>query len=125
MKSTLSATLALTMLLAVAPSVARATNECGTVDISQNPNVASCVGDPHDYVNGITYDASTLATPASLKIDVYGTAVVAPSANTNGVTILGAQNFDALGSKPNQPIEQQSQIMIHGDLGPIFGGSRS
>jgi 2,4-dienoyl-CoA reductase-like NADH-dependent reductase (Old Yellow Enzyme family) len=30
-----------------------------------------------------------------------------------------------LGSKPNQPIEQQSQIMIHGDLGPIFGGSRS
>src|SRR3546814_3503454 len=38
------------------PGVALASGECGPPNAAADPNLASCIGDPNEYANGITYN---------------------------------------------------------------------
>jgi hypothetical protein len=77
------------------PGVASASQECGVPDASVDPNVVSCVSDPTQYADGITYDQGSYATPAGIKIDLYGTVVVAPVSVHDAVTVYGSVDHGA------------------------------
>src|SRR3546814_5102371 len=63
------------------PGVALASGECGPPNAAADPNLASCIGDPNEYANGITYNQGSYATPAGILIDLYSTITVAPTTN--------------------------------------------
>jgi len=73
-----------------------ASSECGIPSTSGNPYVVSCISDPNHYQNGISYNDSTYATPTGLKVDIYGTAIVAPINNATAVSVTGTSNNDAI-----------------------------
>src|SRR3546814_1659401 len=50
------------------PGVALASGECGPPNAAADPNLASCIGDPNEYANGITYNQGSYATPAGILI---------------------------------------------------------
>jgi hypothetical protein len=87
---------ALAFILAMPDMASAAPAACGVPDVSADPNVVSCVSDPAQFAQGITYNQSDYATPAGIKIDLYGTAVVAPTANPNAVTVIGSPDHVAL-----------------------------
>lgn len=78
-----------------------ASSECGVPSTSGNPYVASCLSDPGQYQNGITYNDASYATPTGLKIDIYGTAIVAPINNATAVSVTGTANNGAIISVRN------------------------
>jgi hypothetical protein len=78
------------MLFAPGAALAAPIGECGVADISQNPNVVSCVSDPVNYQNGINYDQSNFATPAGLKLDIFGTAIVDTNLTGPAVSVTGS-----------------------------------
>lgn len=96
MKSTLMIGASALALILVTPGVALADQECGIPDASSDPNVASCVTDPGQFVNGITYNQGSYATPAGIKVDLFGTVGVAPTGNANAVTVNGSVDHAAL-----------------------------
>ncbi|AMK26238.1 hypothetical protein [Sphingobium sp. TKS] len=78
------------------PGVALANQECGLPDAAQNPNVANCLNEPSNWANGITYDQGDYATPAGIKVDLWATAVVAPTTNDTAVTVIGSPDQAAV-----------------------------
>lgn len=78
------------MLFTPQAALAAPVGACGIPDTSQNPNVVSCISDPTSYQNGIIYDQNTFATPAGLKIDIYGTAVVNTNLAGAAVSVTGS-----------------------------------
>ncbi|TCM16100.1 outer membrane autotransporter protein [Novosphingobium sp. PhB165] len=98
MKTKLMAGASALTLVILAPGVAQAvpSGACGVPATSADPNVVSCISDSTDFANGISYDQSTYGTPANLRIDIYGTAVVNATGTPTAVTISGSANHDAL-----------------------------
>ena len=78
------------------PGVALANQECGLPDAAQNPNVANCLSEPSNWADGITYDQSDYATPAGIKVDLWATAIVAPTTNDTAVTVIGSPDQAAV-----------------------------
>src|SRR3546814_19322547 len=72
------------------PGVALASGECGPPNAAADPNLASCIGDPNEYANGITYNQGSYATPAGILIDLYSTITVAPTTNGTAVAATGS-----------------------------------
>src|SRR3546814_20078219 len=60
-----------------------------------DPNLASCIGDPNEYANGITYNQGSYATPAGILIDLYSTITVAPTTNGTAVAAIGSPDHAA------------------------------
>lgn len=98
MKTKLMAGASALTLVMIAPGVAQAVtpSACGVPNTSADPNVASCITDGTDFANGISYDQSTYGTPANLKIDIYGTAVVNATGTTTAVSVTGSVDHNAL-----------------------------
>lgn len=81
--------IALMLVVPNAPAAAMI-GACGVPDTSQNPNVVSCVSDPTNYQNGIIYNQSSFPTPAGLKLDIYGTAIVNANLAGAAVSVTGS-----------------------------------
>src|SRR3546814_14909664 len=77
------------------PGVALASGECGPPNAAADPNLASCIGDPNEYANGITYNQGSYATPAGILIDLYSTITVAPTTNGTAVAAIGSPDHAA------------------------------
>src|SRR3546814_16954451 len=77
------------------PGVALARGECGPPNAAAAPNLASCIGDPNEYANGITYNQGRYATPAGILNDLYSQRTVPPTHNVTAVAAVGSPDHTA------------------------------
>ena len=96
MKTTLLVGASALAFILATPGAALADGECGNPDVSSDPNVVSCVSDPGRYPAGITYNQASYATPAGIRLDLYGTLVVNATTSPVAVRAIGSVNQQAI-----------------------------